>query len=262
MVLGIMTSLLGMIFTTYVPAMAESIQYDHQSMIMEDFVNFKNQIDVMVVRNDLEVSMSTTMTLGDKGGPLLSVGHNSGTFIFYPMDTPSAIRNATSLQDYASGRGTVIYRSNYDRIPDKDFFFEHDSIIIQQEDDAVMKVTPNIFLKKTGSNIVLSYTTLSLTGETISLSGEKTMAVTSTLISTQRNTYYHGGHNGIDDVELRLTTQFPDVWDLFFQDLVKDGELAAGDYSITTGADWASLVVNDVHRLTSTSAVIEINVLD
>jgi hypothetical protein len=263
MVLGIMTSLLGMIFTTYVPAMAESTQYDHSTQITEDFINFKNQVDVLIVRNDLRVSMATTTTLGDKGGPVMAVGHNSGTLSFYPDDPTSAIFNASDpTEDYARGRGTLVYRSSYDRIADKDLYFEHDAIIIEQEGNSVMKVSPNIFLKKSGSNIVLSYTTTSFAGEAVSLSGTKTVSVTSTLISSQRNTYYYGGSNGIEHVELKLTTKFVDLWVLYFQDLVEAGELTVGDYTITSGADWASLVVNDVYRLTSTSAVIEIGISD
>lgn len=263
MVLGIMTSLLGMVFATYVPAMAESTQYEHSTKITEDFIVFKNQVDVLIVRNDLEVSMASTLTLGDKGGPVMAVGHNSGSLSFYPDDSPSSIYNATKpSENYARGRGTLVFQSNYDRIANKDFYFEHDALIIEQEGNSVMKVSPNIFLKKSGSNIILSYTTTSFTGEAVSLSGTKTVSITSTLISSQRNTYYYGGNNGIRDVELNLTTRFVDIWVLYFEDLVEARELDAADYDIKSGSNWVSLVVNDVYRLSSTSAVIEIGISD
>jgi len=263
MVLGIMTSLLGMIFTTYVPAMAESIQYEHQTQITADFVNFKNQIDTQIVRNDLEVSMSTTMTLGDQGGPVMSVGQNTGRLNFYPEDTPSSMYNATNVNDnYTRGRGSVIFATNYDRIADKIFYFEHDAVIMEQEGKAVMKVAPNIFLKNDSGNIRMSYTTIQFSGDAKSIGGTKTVPVTSMLISTQKNTYYHGGNNGIDDVELNLTTEFVDVWNLYLYKLLKDSDIGSDDSLVKTGDGWISLVLYDVQRLTTTAAIIDVEISD
>ncbi len=263
MILGIMTSLMGMVFTTYVPAMAESVQYEHQTKVTEDFIVFKNQVDVLIVRNDLEVSLSSTMTLGDKGGPVMSVGQNSGSLAFYPAESPSSIYNATPPnENFARGTGTVTFETQYDRIANKNFYFQHDAIIIEQEGKAVMKVAPNIFLKKSNGEISFSYTTISFGGEALSVSGTKTVSTTTTLVSTQKNVYYHGGNNGIDDVELNFTTQFENIWVMYFTDLADDADLAAGDFEVKSGTGWCALRVNDVDKLTTNSAVIEVSMSD
>jgi hypothetical protein len=259
MILGIMTSLMGMVFTTYIPAMAESIQYEHQRSITQDLVVFKNTLDTLVVRNDLEVSMSTSMVLGNEGGPLMSVGHNSGTLSLYPENNPSEIVDIdVPISIYSRGRGTVIFETSYDRIRNKVLHLEHDGIIIDQEGKAVMKVEPNTFLRKTGSTIKFSYTSMSYVGEAVSITGTRIVSVSSTLISTQRNTYYQTANNDLDDVELNFTTSFPSIWALYFTELAESGGLDAVDFDVKSGSDWCSIEVYDVSQLTTVSAVIEV----
>lgn len=268
MVLGIMTSILGMIFTTYIPAMAESIQYEHQVQVSEDFIELKNHIDVLIVRKDVGVTMSTSFSLGDQGGPVMSVGHSSGGLTFNPDVSEVVIEETAAVPAniFEKGRGEIVYFSGYDRIPNKDYHFEHDAIIIEQEGTAVMKVEPNIFLMKdvTG-DVHLSYASISFSGESISINGYKAVTVTTTLVSHQQTTYVQGGTTGIDDVSIEITTSYPGVWEDFFRTKAFKGGLTEGagnDFTITTTATSVTLNLESLDRMVSTSAVIEVAVTD
>jgi hypothetical protein len=263
MILGIMTSILGMIFTTYIPAWAQSIQYNHLSLVSRNFIDLKSNIDVQIVRDDVGVTMSSTISLGDDGGPVMGVGRNSGSLTFSSDNMPSSVFNKTkSTESYGKGRGMVMYASNNDRVDNKEYIFEHDAIIIEQGGLSTMKVEPNIYLTNTSGNIYLSYTATTFTGESASLSGTKSVVVSTTLISTQTIVYYNGGANGIKHVSLNLTTSHVEVWDLYFQDLCERSGLGALDYKITSGTNWIRLDIDDVYSLTATSAVVELRFLD
>lgn len=265
MILGIMTSILGMIFTTYIPAWAQTVQYNHLSLVSRNFIDLKSNIDVQIVRDDVGVSMSTPISLGDDGGPVMGVGKNSGFLTFTGENLPSKLLNTTkTTESYGNGRGLVTYESNNDRIDNKKYCFEHDAIIIEQGTLSTMKVEPNLFLTKTGSNIYFSYTAITFTGESSSMSGTKSVIATTTLISTQTMVYYHGGVNGITDVSLNLTTQHVEVWNLYFNDLCQNrtGLIRNTDYVLTSGTNWIQLDIKGVYSLTATSAVVEMRFLD
>jgi hypothetical protein len=263
MILGIMTSILGMIFTTYIPAWAQSIQYNHLSMVSRNFIDLKSNIDVQIVRDDVGVSMSSTITLGDDGGPVMGVGRNSGTLTFSSDNMPSDVFNATAAsQSFGKGRGMISYASNNDRVDNKKYIYEHDAIIIEQGGLSTMKVEPNIYLTNSSGNIYLSYTTATFTGESASVSGTRSVVVITTMISTQTIVYYSGGANGIRHISLNLTTQYVEVWDLYFDALCERSGLGPLDHTITTGTNWIRMDIYDVYSLTATSAVVEVKFID
>ena len=271
MILGIMTSILGMIFTTYVPAMAASIQYAHMSQVNRDLLDLKSNIDVQIVRGDVGVTMSSVITLGDSGGPFLGVGSNTGGLTFSSANTPANMYNRTTpTESYAQGSGMISYNSNNDRIVNKNYFFEHDAMIVEQgnKDTAVMAIKPNIYLSKSGSNIDLSYTAISLVGDSVSRSGTQTIGVTSTLISTQTLNYYYGQRNGIKDVSLNLSTTHTDVWFHYFNDTLcnktRTGLVKNTDFKITIdiNSNWIRLDIYKVYSLMATSAIVQLDFKD
>jgi hypothetical protein len=262
MILAIMMSLLGMIFVTYVPAWGESIQYAHMNTVGKEFIDLKNHLDVMVVRGDVDVSMSSSLTLGDEGGPVLGVGSNTGDVAF-SQDTPTMdIFNTSSSESYAKGRGGLGYFSNNDRISNKNYYFEHDAIIVSQDTHDYMKAKPNIFLSNSSGQITVSYAAISFTGESRSLSGTKTIIMTTTLISSQTMEYYHGSRNGIQNVTFSLTTDHVEVWNLYFKDLFNASGLKSQDFKIVKGTNFIHVDIYNVYRLVATSAVIDIKFTD
>ncbi|MCK5559547.1 MAG: hypothetical protein KAJ51_03095, partial [Thermoplasmata archaeon] len=193
MMLGVLMSILGMILAVYMPLLAKGTEINHMDDVTNSFIDLKGTIDRQVVSNNVDTTLSTRIKLGEEGGQLLGVGRTSGDLEFEPYISPGLLYNKDSPpnQDgspediYGWNRGSISYRSNNVYYIEQDFIYENGAVIIDQEGDAVMRVTPNFVAEKNNitNTTFVTVTLVSLEGSTSTRGGSETHTIETTLKS-------------------------------------------------------------------------------
>lgn len=79
MIAGIVISLMGMVFATYLPAWGKDIEVQTLNSVMDSFMDYKSGLDTLAVNGEPGTSSTTKITLGSNGGPVFGFGRMTGS---------------------------------------------------------------------------------------------------------------------------------------------------------------------------------------
>jgi len=236
MIAGIIISLLGMVFATYLPAWGKDIEVQTLNGMMDSFMDMKTGIDTLAVGSDPGSSYTTKFTLGSEGGPIFGFGRMSGSI---ELDDE---RGLVSVQDqfgttYSQGRGALIYRSNTINVEDQFITLEAGAIIREQSQKAILKGSPNIVLRtdQDTGDLTLYMMAITIEGNDQSFSGTGSYLARTTLLSSQPSEYEL---DALTVISIEITTGYQSLWTDLFTEMAQENSLVDGvDYSISNGKD-------------------------
>ncbi len=258
MLLAIFMSLLGMIMSTYLPAWARTNEATHMLDAADSFLMLKSNIDTQILRSEVDTTMTTTMTLGARGGPLFGVGRSSGSLMMEDFASNNSMYNSTELM--MRGKGAINFTTNNYYLDNQRFHYEHGGVILEQGENSVMKFAPNIHIRKNNNDIVFSATLITLRANGVDRAqGTSTVAIRTTLLTKEGMTYLNQTV-GLQDAKLRIYTAFTATWTQYFTETCQAGGLAAGDFTVTENAagNWVEILVRDCTKTAIRQAVVEV----
>ncbi len=247
LIAGIIISLMGMVFTTYLPAWGKDIEAQTLNSVMDSFMDLKSGVDTLAVSGDPGTSLTTKMTLGSNGGPMFGFGRCTGSLDLRMDDGLLEISDVTGGGNiiYAQSRGNVVYTSSNTYVEEQIIALEAGAIIRDQSGLPVLKGQPNMVINREPNteDTTLYLMLITLEGETRSDSGTGSYMIKTTLLSEQ-TTYYPMGARDVNnvitdrsDIRLTITTDYPTLWTDVFTDMaVEEGFIAEdGDAAYTPG---------------------------
>lgn len=236
MIAGIVISLMGMIFSTYLPAWGKDIEVQTLNGVMDSYMDLKTGFDTLSLNGEPGTTSTTKITLGSNGGPIFGFGRMTGSI---------ELRNDLGIVEvydqtgtiYSQGRGALTYSSNTINVEDQDISLEAGAIIRQQAGGSpVLKGRPNMVLRTdpdTGET-TLYIMIMTIEGNEQSFSGTGSYLATTTLLSSQSTDY---NIDPADVISIDITTQYGVLWTDLINTMASENSIPPADYSVTSGTD-------------------------
>ncbi len=262
MIAGILISLLGMVFATYLPAWGKDIEVQTLNGAMDSFMDLKSGMDTLAVGGDPGTALTTKMTLGSTGGPIFGFGRSTGSLDLLSEKSLVVVRDGLG-NIYSQGRGSLVFDSSTTYIEDQTIILEAGAIIREQSGTSVIKGTPNLLVKKEASAINLYMLVPTFEGTDRSISGTTVHMVTNALLSEDVTSWTVPANRS---VEIVIMTENGAVWSKYFTDMMKDQGFLGTEYSVAEGTDGLgnptvtlSITANQVKGLELKTAVFKVS---
>ncbi|MCU0799961.1 MAG: hypothetical protein MUC62_09875 [Candidatus Thermoplasmatota archaeon] len=263
MIGGIIISLLGMIFSTYLPAWGKDIEAQTQKGTMDSFMDLKSDMDILAVGGDTGSALSSKISLGSNGGPVFGFGRMSGSLQLTSNIGLMEVRDQTGSV-YAQGRGSLVYTSNNLYVEDQIIALEGGAIIRDQMGSGILKGTPNIVVRRDVNMGTLSLYVLvpTIEGATQSYSGTSTYMMSTVLMSEQKAAY----NIGANDISLSISSNYPNVWTDYLTTMCTSQGLTLGiQFTIVQGVDallnpMVTITFLTLDRMEIRNAIYQLNV--
>ncbi len=247
MALLIFLSILSLITQQYVPVWMEDNEAYHMDEVKGQFAGMKGNIDMLVIRDETERPLYSSVNLGTAGIPLFA-GSSPGRLTFRPrwsVDRDRGMSLSFTDEDepvsFDESTGNISYHAINREFEDQTLIYEHGAIILEQSDGSIMRAKPHFSIVNVSDDMTSEYeismTMIHLTGSSRDVAGTSRVGVTTTLVGAFSYTY-----SDVKDLTWSLTTAYPEVWDDYFNNetdatAITNGNtveiMLDGDYNIT-----------------------------
>jgi len=265
MLLLIISSVLSIVVSMYVPVWGEADEANHLRTSLEQFYGLRENIDAQVLR-DSPVTASTKVTLGLEPSALMGFSKTTGKIVANPFNGTCSIYNSTDSSDiYARCRGNITFTSQNSYQPQLSYIYELGAILVAGPggSGAAMRAPPHFGVSKVGSNLTVSMLFVSLAGDFQSTVGTDNVIVESKRVSSDHNIYEGADWDLGKDLSVNITTPYPAAWAKYFNDSLgrpSTGLTNGTDYAWTTGTGWVRLDLKKVKQLDIAVAFIDIRI--
>lgn len=262
LITGIITSMMGMVFSTYLPAWGKDLEAQTLYGAMDSFIDLKSSIDQLSVRGDPGTSMTSKIALGSGGGPVFGFGRCTGSLQLLD-DEGTVSLSDTDGNMYGSSRGAVAYRSYNTYVEEQVITLEAGMLVREQSGSAVLKGTPNMIVNDdiNSGQRILYILLSSIEGDIRSYSGSETYMISMTLLSEA----IFGYDVSAEGVRIDIRTDLSGVWEDHFTKMFDDEGIPLGNLSFSTyldggGHEVLRVTLNDVDRLEVRTAIFKMSV--
>jgi hypothetical protein len=262
MLLLIITSVISIIITFFVPIWAEADESQHMRTTLEQFYSMRENIDAQILQ-DNPIKASSKITLGNEPNALLGLYRTAGRLVSNPFNGSLSVYNASDPTDlFALSRGNVTFTSQNSYIPQRSYIFEQGAVLVAGPGgSAAMRVPPHFSASRDAAgHLEVTMMFISVGGDFSSFSGTENVIVESNLVTRDDNVYEGGEWDLGRDISVNLTTPYPAAWASYFNETLTSPltNLTAGaDFNITSSAGWVRLDLMDVLRMDLGVAVVE-----
>lgn len=235
MIIAIVVSFMGMVFATYLPAFGKDMEFNTLNTVMDSFMDLKSGLDRLSVAGDPGTSLTTKMTLGSTGGPVMGFGRMTGSLNLYEDGGLVMVEDVNGFK-YGQGRGTFVYRSNNLYVEDQDITLEGGAIIRDEGGSSVLKGPPNLVVDNDQNSETLKLYILltNLEGQSVSFSGTGSYLISTTLLVGEVSSYPIASGT---DIIITLETDHGALWEGIIDDIMGDEGLVKDVYD---GATWTN----------------------
>jgi hypothetical protein len=275
MIILIISSFISLIYAVYIPNWTKEDEAEHSKLVLRQFLDLKENIDDQIINREENqgISVTTRVTLGREGGPIFGMGSTSGAVRVNPYDGVLRMINSDTPDELlAHGRGNVTFESQYSQYINQHYIYEYGSVIVAQDASngskvGVMKVEPHFRAEKDLlGNVTVTLVQVAFFGDENSLTGTQDIVVETRLQGVDANHITRDSYPSLENLTLNITTEFPDVWEKYFQKQLdfnvsgmKDWNGTAGDYRITPKTNMVSIEFWNVNALNVDIAIIAIH---
>jgi hypothetical protein len=262
LITGIITSMMGMVFSTYLPAWGKDVEAQTLYGVMDSFIDLKSSIDQLAVRGDPGTSMTSKITLGSGGGPVFGFGRCTGSLQLLDDEGKVSLSD-TDGNVYGNSRGTVAFTSYNTYVEDQTITLEAGMLVREQSGSAVLKGAPNMVVNddiNSGQRIMYILLT-TIEGDVRSYSGSETYMISMTLLSEA----IFGYDITAGGVRIDIRTDLTSVWEQHFTEMVDSEGIPMGNLSFATYMDGGGhnvlrVTLNDIDRLEVRNAIFKMGV--
>jgi hypothetical protein len=265
MLLLIITSVVSIVMTVFVPVWGEADEAQHMRLTLEQFYSMRENIDAQILRES-PITASSKITLGNEPNALLGLYKTTGRLVANPFFGSLAVYNTTDPTDlYAFSRGNVTFTSQNAYIAQQSYIYEQGAILVSgRTGESAMRVPPHFGASKNADgNLSVTMLFVSLGGDFTSFTGTETIILETTLVNRDENTYEGGEWDLGKDISLNLTTPYPAAWARYFNETLSQpltNMTTPADFSLTSGAGWVRLDLKAVKRMELGVAVVEMRI--
>ena len=252
LIIGLITAVLSLLQTQYVPKWMEEKEADHMSQVADQFAQLKYAIDTHKVNKITNTPISTSITLGSKELPYLMSVRSFGQLEIIDNAGGLNILNNTESLNYSLG--SVKYSSSNAYFITQNYVYEYGGIILSQSDGNAMKIRPSIVVKfEENVTVTFDLINISTIGGKGAISGFDTYPIQTEYISS-------GSSPTMTNIsEFYITTSYTDAWHSFLNNTLINAGLEYGaDYLIIKNNE--SVTVNFTNSITVNSEVNIINI--
>ncbi|MCQ1536492.1 hypothetical protein FTO70_12590 [Methanosarcina sp. KYL-1] len=247
LLLGILVIFITNIQVYHVPQWKEDAEYVHMSEVFEDMSRLKCNFDL--ISTGLEINPSSRIILNSPlrmgGGdlPIVNRMKSGGTLALNGGGCrlfANITYNDSHSEDINFGNpldcGTISYQAVNSRYINQAYCYENGALIVVQDGQSFMKLSPAIILQKEPNNFVnLSINAVCLEGDNWVLSSNALEDIR--LISRSRTTLCDSdlltGSFYLTSVSLTIFTEYPEAWGTYFNSTTKNENIDPADYNIT-----------------------------
>jgi hypothetical protein len=242
----------------WVPVMMEDNEAKHMRTAIGQFSDLKETIDKQIIDNNRNETRDTTIELGADGVPMferetpgqLSLRLSSEFFNFTFQD------NGQDIYENSSGSVDLIsFNRFYVR---QTLVFENGAVIIHQKEGDIVKNEPEFSVVKTGTQVNLRATLVSLYHSTDdSVAGIGQESISTSLWYTDRWTYSNiTTPNG--QVTLSIVSEYSGAWSTYYDSILTNSGLINGDdYNITSTFQRVTVVIDRVSEFSLSHSFME-----
>lgn len=176
--------------------------------------------------SDLPGDAAATYVVEDQpGGMRILVGGGG------PVETGFA-------RTYAGG--TLTYRAFNTYFVNQEYVLENGALVIDQTDGAFLRSAPKLDAARIADRGAVRLSVPSLVGDRATTAGEGTVSVAT---GARAHSSFVAE---VPDFSFNVTTRFPALWSQLWFDELEESNLdeGLGEFTITTGANWANLTVS------------------
>jgi hypothetical protein len=269
MALMVFLAFMSLVVTQYVPVMMTDNEATHMSEVLNQFGNIKQNIDNLIITDNRDIAMYSTVTLGAKGVPVFAsetmgmlslirtkstgvITTNAGEFNVSVYDATGTTIDWSA--PHANTSGVIrLYAPNRYYVQQK-IVYENGAVIVWQPDGVNIKALPHFhILKQTTDSITtvnMSFTLVHLYGEPKTISGTWNEGVHTKLLYTDSQFQSFG--TSPRKVEIKLISDYYIGWKSYFSKVLsKGGLILSVDYTLTTDdtAKECILTLNSVNNI-------------
>lgn len=269
MIAGIVISLLGMIFATYLPAWGKDNEAQTLESTMGSFMDLKSGMDTLAVGGDEGTSLTTSIALGSEGGPMFGFGRMTGSIRVDSAAGKMQVTDGTGT-NMGQSRGVVSYRSNNVNVDDQEITLEGGALLRDQAGASVLKGHPNLLINRyqnTGETVMFIHMP-TVEGSGQSFAGTSTYLISTTLVSVETTEYTMG--TGTETI-FRITSEHFNIWNTHIRSmvlgegLVESDGVSDNDFSTATGVDidgndYFELTLYDLDKVQIKTSVFQVNI--
>jgi hypothetical protein len=279
MSLMVFLAFLSMFTTQYVPVWMADNEATHTDTVLSELGTMRQNMDILILSNNRETSMYSTLTLGAKGVPVFAAP-TLGIFTFAPLEsaftTDKDMASASVVKiDYfdvglnapntVSGAGRVELYSPNRYYVQQWSSFDDGGIILAQTDGEWMRTGPSIRLEKRdtnpGSALNISFKVLTLVGKKTTITGAQTIGVKTQLMNDITPDQQMYG-NATRTINMTVYTLHKPCWREWFNRTLADSGLISGtDYTLDYSASYKIKVAfKNVVYLSVVEAILKMDV--
>jgi hypothetical protein len=219
MMLGILLSILAMIFTVYIPSWAKSGEANHMESVVDSYFDFKSNIDKQIGdEKGVGSSLTTQIKLGAEGGSVLGIGQTTGTLSYRSSEFNIRVYNTNNtLNNYGQASGNVYFTSRNVYYTNQYLTYENGAIIVEQSTKSIMRAKPDFGITYSDNRTTLILTQIHLSGTSNSISGTGHHTIESKLIQsiTESPELIWTPEEGFpagQNITVNITTRFGNLW--------------------------------------------------
>jgi hypothetical protein len=232
LLIGLMISVISIIQTVFIPNWMKEIEADHMDTVAGQFGQLKFAVDLQRAIDRTNLPISTPITLGNKGFPILQSSKSYGTIDIIENEfyLNIVVNETETLPPIPLGE--IRYSSDNFYYLDQDFIYESGAIIVSQREGNIITIKPEFILER--SDIGTYYLNISLIDIT-SIANKKSASGYGVYpIRLEYNNIRDLSEEiNISDVtDITFSTNYPESWTLFFKNLLKNQEIPDDDIEI------------------------------
>lgn len=249
MMLGILLTILAMIFTVYIPIWAKTGEANHMEDIESSFLDLKGTIDQQITDNDgVGSSFNTGFKLGAEGGAILGIGRTTGELEYRTDEFSLIVSNSDDLENiYGRAYGSIRFKSDNVYYTNQKFIYENSAVIIEQEGKSAMRADPhfNIRYDEISNKTSIDLTLIQLTGTSDGISGTDEYSVKSELVQsigksnvltwTESKGFQYG-----QNLTFNITTQNGPIWKSYFESKLESLPSAIRNETVNLTMTWTT----------------------
>jgi hypothetical protein len=250
----VILALVTMITTSWAPQWTKGKESEHMRTVESQFSNLKALMDQLVLSGNVNVVVSSPITLGSGGVPLFS-GEATGNISLLSSNSNSyntfSVTNSTGRFE-RTAYGSISYTSHNTEWIDQTFLYECGSIIVRQSDGQLVTTGPGMLVQNVRGKTSISMTLVSVYSDGSSYTGAGTIGVQCHLVS-QKISDAKAWVNG-ETIRIIVTSAVYHAWyNYFVKATTHDWGLAPSAYTISEDSVAKStiLTLNNVISLTT-----------